>query len=109
MKAEDIIEGLNQFIEVKRAILKIKAKGFFVLQREVIPHPTFKAYKEYISTLWYVKGSKKDKILIASATKKVVDTSSELTATREVNRELSIQLFELIYTDIDKFIKEDLA
>ena len=109
MKAEDIIEGLNQFIEAKRTILNVKAKGFFVLQREVIPHPTFKAYKEYISTLWYVKGSKRDKILRASAIKKVVDTSSELAVTKEVNRELSIQLFELIYTDIDKFIKEDLA
>ena len=59
MKAEDIIEGLNQSIEDKRDALKIKATGHLVLQRTVKPHQTFKAYKEYESIVWFVKGGKK--------------------------------------------------
>ena len=45
MKAEDIIEGLNQSIEDKRDALKIKTTGHLVLKRTVTPHQTFKAYK----------------------------------------------------------------
>jgi len=107
MKAEEIIEGLNQFLEKKRAFLKIEAKGFFVLQREIIPHPTFKAYKQYRNTLWYIKGSKRDKIIQVSATQKVVNTSSEEATLREVNIALYTKLIELEYTGIDAFIKED--
>ena len=55
MKAEDIIEGLNQSIEDKRDALKIKATGHLVLQRTVTPHQTFKAYKEYKFVVWFVK------------------------------------------------------
>lgn len=107
MKAEDIIEGLNQFIESKREAAGIRVKGFFVLQREIIPNPTFKAYKEFKATLWYVKGSKRDRVIVVNITKKAVDISSEESVTREVNKELSIKLFELVSTNISKFILGD--
>ena len=60
MKAEDIIEGLNQSIEDKRDALKIKATGHLVLQRTVKPHQTFKAYKEYESIVWLFSGVRAD-------------------------------------------------
>lgn len=47
MKIEDVIESLNRHIEYRRSLKNITAKGHLVLQKIVIPNPTFKAYKEY--------------------------------------------------------------
>ena len=42
MKAEDIIEGLNKHIEIRRGERGIENVGHIVLQREIIPHSSFK-------------------------------------------------------------------
>ena len=36
MKAEDIVEGLNRFLEERRTELKIKAKGFLYCKERLI-------------------------------------------------------------------------
>ena len=107
MKVEEIIEGLNRFIEKQRASLKIDAKGFFVLQKEIVPHPTFKAYKEYRNNLWYIRGRKKDKIIEVAVTGKVTTNPAEEETIREVNTEFCIKLMELVYTNVNSFIKDD--
>ena len=98
MKAEDIIEGLNKSIEDKRGILNIKATGHLVLQRTVKPHQTFKAYKEYESIVWFVKGGKKYRIITVKETAKVLDGQEEIMI-RRMNVELSRLIFNWIGSD----------
>ena len=98
MKVEDIIEGLNQSIEDKRDALKIKATGHLVLQRTVKPHQTFKAYKEYESVVWFVKGGKKCRVITVKETAKVLDGQEE-TMIRRMNVELSRLIFNWIGSD----------
>lgn len=98
MKAEDIIEGLNQSIEDKRDTLKIKTTGHLVLQRTVKPHQTFKAYKEYESIVWFVKGGKKYRIITVKETAKVLDGQEEIMI-RRMNVELSRLIFNWIGSD----------
>lgn len=98
MKAEDIIEGLNRSIEDKRDALKIKTIGHLVLQRTVKPHQTFKAYKEYESVIWFVKGGKKYRVIIVKETAKVLDGPEE-TMMRRMNIELSRLIFNWIGSD----------
>ena len=98
MKAEDIIEGLNQSIEDKRDALKIKTTGHLVLQRTVKPHQTFKAYKEYKFVVWFVKDSKKYRVIRLTWTAKVLDGQEE-TVLREINIRLSRLIFNWIGSD----------
>ena len=98
MKAEDIIEGLNQSIEDKRGALKIKTTGHLILQRTVKPHQTFKAYKEYKSIVWFVKGGKKYRVITVKETAKVLDGQEE-TMIRRMNVELSRLIFKGIGSD----------
>ena len=98
MKAEDIIEGLNQSIEDKRDALKIKATGHLVLQRTVTPHQTFKAYKEYKFVVWFVKDGKKYRVIRLTWTTKVLDGQEE-TMIRRMNVELSRLIFNWIGSD----------
>lgn len=99
MKVEDIIEGLNRSIEDKRDALKIKTTGHLVLQRTVKPHQTFKAYKEYESVIWFVKGDKKYRVITVKETAKVLDGQEEVMIGR-MNVELSrmnVELSRLIF------------
>ena len=98
MKAEDIIEGLNQSIEDKRDALKIKATGHLVLQRTVKPHQTLKAYKQYESIAWLVKGGKKYRVITVKETAKIIDGQEE-TMIRRMNVELSRLIFNWIGSD----------
>lgn len=98
MKAEDIIEGLNQSIEDKRDALKIKATGHLVLQRTVTPHQTFKAYKEYKFVVWFVKDDKKYRVIRLTWTTKVLDGQEE-TVLREINIRFSRLIFNWIGSD----------
>lgn len=92
MEAEDIIEGLNRSIEDKRDALKIKTTGHLVLQRTVKPHQTFKAYKEYESVIWFVKGGKKYRVIGVKETAKVLDGQEEA-----MIRRMGIELGRLIF------------
>ena len=64
MKSEDIIEGLNKHIETHRKDKGIKATGHLVLQKEIMPHSSFKAYKIYEYTLWFTKKGKSYKVIV---------------------------------------------
>ena len=92
MKSEDIIEGLNRHIETKRKDEDIKATGHLVLQKEIIPHSSFKAYKIYEYTLWFTQKGKSYKVIMLQHTAKVLDGQEE-----NMNREMNIMFSELLF------------
>lgn len=62
MSGEEIIKALNKHIDKKRGGVNNKL-GWVVIQKDLIPNPSFKIYKTFIINLWFVKGGKKYKIL----------------------------------------------
>ena len=73
MKAEDIVEGLNRHIETKRLENGIKKDiGHLVLQKEILPHHTFKVYKNYRYTLWFIKNKKSYQVISFQQSHKVL-------------------------------------
>lgn len=103
MKAEDIIEGLNLYIEEKRKDKGIKTTGHLVLQKQIIPHSSFKAYKVYKYTLWFVKGHKSYEVIIMQHTAKVTDGQEE-----GMNREMNIMLSKMIFNWIGSNFYEEI-
>ena len=98
MKAEDIIEGLNLHIETKRKDIGIKTTGHLVLQKEIKPHSSFKAYKIYKYTLWFTKRGKSYEVMEIQHTAKVLDGQEE-NMLREMNTMLSTSIFNWIGSD----------
>lgn len=92
MKAEDIIEGLNRHIETKREDKGVKTTGHLILQKEIMPHSSFKAYKTYKYTLWFAKKGKSYKVIVLEHTAKVLDGQEE-----NMNREMNIMLSTSIF------------
>lgn len=101
MKAEDIIEGLNKHIETRRSERGIENVGHMVLQKEIIPHTSFKVYKTYKYTLWFTKRGKSYKVIIAQHTAKVPDGQEE-----NMLREMNIRLSTLIFNWIGSYSYE---
>lgn len=98
MKAEDIIEGLNKHIEIRRDERGIENIGHIVLQREIIPHSSFKVYKTYKYTLWFTKRGKSYEVMKIQHTAKVPDGQEE-SMLREMNIMLSTMIFNWIGSD----------
>lgn len=92
MKVEDIIEGLNLHIEIKRRNNKIDAKGHLVMQKEIKVNPTFKAYKEYKYTIWFVKNRKSYKVLTIQQTARVIDDYEDA-----IHKQLNTMLCQSIF------------
>lgn len=44
MKVEDVVEGLNRYVEDCRQLLNIKNKSFFVMRKNMQVNSSFKAY-----------------------------------------------------------------
>ena len=98
MKAEDIIEGLNKHIETRRSERGIENVGHMVLQKEIMPHASFKVYKIYKYTLWFTKRGKSYKVMAVQHTAKVPDGQEE-NMLREMNIMLSTLIFNWIGSD----------
>lgn len=93
MKLEDIIEGLNRHIENKRKNLGIDPiQGHLILQKTVKPHDTFKAYKEYNFTIWFIKGRERFRVLTLSHVARIIDGHEEA-----LMKEITIILSEMIF------------
>lgn len=92
MKVEDIIEGLNLHIETKRKGRGIKTTGHIVLQKEIMLHSSFKAYKIYKYTLWFTNKGKSYEVIVLEHTAKVLDGQEE-----GVLRGLNIMLSNIIF------------
>jgi hypothetical protein len=92
MKTEDIVEGLNRHIEAKREENGIKTTGHLILHKEVEPHSSFRAYKIYKYTLWFVKDKKSHRVLTLQHSAKVLNGQEE-----DVIREINIIFSEMIF------------
>ena len=105
MQIEDLIEAFNLTISQYRKSNNIDNRGHVVLQKNIEQNNTFKAYKTYVRTLWYVNGRNKYIILKVSHTDKVLDGQEEKII-RAVDMQLAIALFEFIDTEYyDQIIK----
>ena len=98
MQIEDLIEAFNLTISQYRRLHNIDSKSHIVLQKNIEQNNTFKAYKTYVRTLWYVNGRNKYIILKVSHTDKVLDGQEEKII-KAVDIQLSIALFEFMRTE----------
>ena len=83
----------DKSIENIRNKSNINTNGFFVLHREIIPHPTFKAYKTYKANIWYVINKEKYNAISVEITDKVLDGQEE-----NMNRRLYIELINKLFS-----------
>lgn len=88
MKLENIIEGLNRFIESKRPT---PIKGHIVLRKQINQNTTFKVYKTFILSIYYVDGRNPYLLEEIQYTDKVLSGQEYI-----VEKELSILLTEKI-------------
>ena len=98
MQIEDLIEAFNLTISQYRKLHNIDSKSHIVLQKNIEQNSTFRAYKTYVRTLWYVNGRNKYIIFKVSHTDKVLDGQEEKII-KAVDMQLSIALFEFMGTE----------
>ena len=105
MKLEDLVEGLNRHIENKRKKLGINPiQGHLVLQKTVKPHGTFKAYKEYNFTMWFVKGRDRFVALMLNHVARVIDGHEE-----KLMKYMTVILSEMIFNWIGSNFYEQIV
>lgn len=103
MKAEDIVEGLNRHIETKRLENGIKKDiGHLVLQKEILPHHTFKVYKNYRYTLWFIKNKKSYQVISFQQSHKVLKEIED-----NIIKKVNITFIELIFNWINSSSYEE--
>lgn len=98
MQIEDLIEAFNLTISQYRKSNNIDSKSHIVLQKNIEQNNTFKAYKTYVRTLWYVNDRNKYIILKVSHTDKVIDGQEEKMI-KAVDMQFAVALFEFIDTE----------
>lgn len=89
---DDINNSLNEFI-------KDKLKGFFIINKTIIPNKSFKAIKECTIELWYLESKKtknKVKVTSISLSRRVLKEDED-----KINRELETKLLLEIFKFID--------
>lgn len=97
MNIEDVIESLNRHIENKRKELNLNdASGHLVLQKTIKAHETFKAYKEYNMTVWFIKGRCRFRVLTLNETVKSISENQEETIMKRLNIELCKMMFNWV-------------
>lgn len=89
----NIVEGFNRFIELKRAERNISKNGHIVMHKTITPNPTMKAYKTYEITLWFVKNLTKYRVITIKHSTRVVDGNDT-----EVLKYLEIELVKTLFT-----------
>lgn len=102
MKIEDIISYFNKQLQEKRVSLNHTGKEHLVLQKQIFPHSTFKAYKTFKYILWYV-GEVTSEIKTFEVTDKVLEGSEDKILNR-LNEDLIIWLFNLIQSNLYNLI-----
>lgn len=78
MKAEHLIEALNDHIAGKRKNKGIKCRDFLVLQKYAKQHKTIKAYSEYTYIVWLVHNKKKYEVLKVSDVFNTTEVQTDL-------------------------------
>ena len=103
MIIEDVIESLNKHIETKRLENGIKKDiGHLVLQKEILPHHTFKVYKNYKYTLWFIKNKKSYQVISFQQSHKVLKEIED-----NIIKKVNITFIELIFNWINSSSYEE--
>lgn len=94
---DDFIDIINSYIGDKRESLNIKPKPkqHLVLQRTVIPSPTFPAYKEFNYILWAIPNKKE--VLSFQHTAKFTKDNEEKTL-KQVNESFVKLIIDTVLT-----------
>ena len=105
MTGEEIVNILNTYIETYRTDNNINSKSHLVLHRIMTPHETFKVYKKYEFTLWFVDGKNKYTVLKCAIIAKVLQEQEE-SIIKQVNRRLLLEIFNLMLSEeFDNILK----
>ena len=105
MQIEDLIEAFNLTISQYRKLHNIDNKSHIVLQKNIEQNNTFKAYKTYIRTLWYVNGRNKYTVLKCAIIAKVLQEHEE-SMIKQINRRLLLEIFNLMLSEeFDNILK----
>ena len=88
MKLDNIVTALNNYI-------KDKISGFFILHKEVKPHPKFKAFKSIKLNLWYINKTEKHIVFTIDTTEKILEGQEEVLNNKFINL-LLLRIYELI-------------
>lgn len=92
MKIQDIIEGVNRYIEETRKELGLQVKGHIVLHKTIEPCK-FKAYKKYSAELFYIDTTTKNKVSLGKvAIQDIVLEGQE----EKILSNVTIELIQLI-------------
>lgn len=105
MRVEDVVEGLNRHIEHVRKVNNLEVKSHLVLKKVISVNPNFKAYKEYIYTVWNVSKEGKHKVAHCVLLERVIAGQEET-----IDRKMAIGLCESLFAwrgteDFNKVIK----
>lgn len=94
MTIEDVIYALEVYTR------EINDKAMFILQKEVEPQ-SFKAYKKYLYTLWYIDRSRDKRFPITSVSlvSRVTSPEEEQEALKKVETQLMQYIFKLMRSE----------
>lgn len=95
MRIEEMVEGLNRYIEEERINRGIDLYSHLVFQLSISSHDTIKAYKKYEAVVWFVKSGLKYRVATVNQVAKVVD-GEDKHIMRVINIDMSKMLFSLI-------------
>lgn len=95
MRIEEMVEGLNRYIEEERINRGIDLYSHLVFQLSISSHDTIKAYKKYEAVVWFVKSGLKYRVATVNQIAKVVD-GEDKHIMRVINIDMSRILFSLI-------------
>lgn len=105
MSTEDIIEALNLYIEEQRRRLGISIRGHLVVHKTIDTASSFKAYKNYKYSVYYIQNKNKHALFGVSLVDKVIGDKDEAIVLK-LNTELCKLIFKAIKEGIiDEIIK----
>lgn len=99
----NIVEGLNRYIELERFKRNIVTDGHLILHKKVEENPVAKAYKAYEASVWYVKGKIKAKVATVKYSMRAVGDIE-----KEIDKILSIELSKALFTLVTSEIMGDI-
>lgn len=103
MSTEDIIESLNLYIEEQRRRLGVNIKGHLVVHKVIDNTSSFKAYKNYKYSVYYIQNRTKHALFGVSLVDKVIGDKDEAIVLK-----LNIELCKLIFKAIKEGIIDEI-
>lgn len=87
-----IIDSFNKLLETKGC------KGWLILHKNINVDPTFKAYKEYVYTVYLHIPKNNINLFSVSIKDRVIDEKTELAIKSSLSKNLLLELYNFIET-----------